>query len=176
MLSLTVSNVYLDLSITTCHLQACEHFEWVSSMHRVGVLPGHVVQLAIVHAEACGTIFQFSWPRQSVRPSDWHRVALFPILCCNMSSTCWLTVPCWCIGTLLGACLIGGLQYQSGAARYLSVQGLTCLMRRHLWTQASKFFPLCDAQVHGARFKLIVFIYNIIRRSIIFRLTETRLK
>ena len=26
-------------------------------MHRVGVLTGHVVQLAIVHTEACSTIF-----------------------------------------------------------------------------------------------------------------------
>ena len=28
--------------------------------------------------------------------------------CCNMSSTCWCAVPCWCIGSLLGVCLIGG--------------------------------------------------------------------
>ena len=28
--------------------------------------------------------------------------------CNNLSSMCWHTVPCWCIGTLLGSCLIVG--------------------------------------------------------------------
>ena len=28
--------------------------------------------------------------------------------CNNLSSVCWHTVPCWCIGTLLGTCLIVG--------------------------------------------------------------------